>query len=217
MHSKRYVLAAVAGIGCLLAVTGCAKTADTGNAEAGDGSVTTVTQTVTESYAQGVTTTVTASPTSDTATTEPDGDHCTVADLDFALGDPEGAAGSTYYTLTMTNSGMRTCTLQGFPVVQYVAGDDGHQVGAAAADNGENGKLVTLKPGDRATATIQQVVVQNFPEDVCDPTEVRGIRIYAPGDDKAAFIPQEDRQGCAVEELPGGQFQMSVTAVAAAN
>lgn len=214
MKSKRYALAATVAIGCVLATAGCAKAADTGTAEPGaQVSTATVTETVSPSMAMAVTETVTVTPTD---TTAPTGDNCTAAELDFALSDPEGAAGSTYYTLTMINSGLRTCTLEGFPVVQYVAGDDGHQVGAAASDNGEAGALVTLKPGERATSALQQVVVQNFPPEDCTPTDVRGVRVYAPGDDKAAFIPQQDRQGCAAPELPGGQFQMSVTAVAAA-
>lgn len=216
MQSKRYALAATVAIGCLLATAGCAKTAETGSAEpGGDASTVTVTETVTGSLASAVTVTETATPTE--TSPEADSDRCTVADLDFSLGDPEGAAGSTYYTLTLTNSGLRTCTLQGFPVVQYVAGDDGHQVGAEAADNGDEGAAVTLKPGESATSTLQQVVVQNFPEEDCQITDVRGIRVYAPGDDKAAYIPQQDQQGCAAEELPGGQFQMSVTAMVAAS
>ena len=38
-------------------------------------------------------------------------------------------------TSLLTNTGGRTCELRGFPGVSYVAGDDGHQVGPAAAQS----------------------------------------------------------------------------------
>lgn len=178
----------------------------------------TATVTVTSTVDQPTTVTVTAQPTGTTTGTTTgegaDDGHCTLATLDIALGEPEGAAGSSYYPLIFTNTGFQPCTLQGFPGVAYVAGEDSHQVGAAATQNGDAGSAVTLNPGEHATANLQEVTVQNFPDDVCDPTAVTGLRVSLPGsEDDAAFVPQQDRTGCAAEELPGGQFQMSVQAI----
>jgi len=178
----------------------------------------TATVTVTSTVDQPTTVTVTApdqAATQTTGQTAGDG-HCTLATLNVSLGEPEGAAGSSYYPLTFTNTGFQPCTLEGFPEVAYVAGDDSRPVGAPATQNGDAGAAVTLKPGERAVANLQEVTVQNFPADVCDPTPVTGLRVSLPGSDDAAFVPQQDRTGCAAKELPGGQFQMSVQAIATA-
>ena len=65
--------------------------------------------------------------------------NCGTAELRGSLGAAEGAAGSTIVPLVLTNVGTRTCELRGFPGVSYVAGDDGHQVGPAAAMSGARG------------------------------------------------------------------------------
>lgn len=143
------------------------------------------------------------------------GSVCRTADLSITLGKPGAAAGSTYYPLVFTNTGSTACTLHGFPGVSYVAGDDGHQVGAPAAWVGDKGRAVTVEPGKTATAQLQEPNVHNFPDDVCDPTPVRGLRVYAPGDTRAAFVPQDGAVGCAAKSLPDGQFQLAVKAITA--
>lgn len=143
------------------------------------------------------------------------GSECTSADLDATLGQGEGAAGSSYYPLIFTNKGDRTCTLEGFPGVSYVTGDSGKQVGGSASWQGEKGPVVTLAPGDKATAQLQEVNVMNFPESVCQPVSTRGLRVYPPGDTKALFVPQADGTGCQADPLPDGQFQLSVQTIKA--
>ena len=89
-------------------------------------------------------TTPTAAPTSSAGIA-----NCATSELKGSLGPEEGAAGSTYAPLVLTNAGTRTCEVRGFPGVSYVAGADGHQVGPAAAMNGPRGGEVVLKPGAR--------------------------------------------------------------------
>jgi hypothetical protein len=207
------IATAAAAVACVAGIAACGNPNTTDNLSA---AADTATVTVTSTVDQPTTVTVTAPPdqaaTQTTGQTAGDG-HCSLATLNISLGEPEGAAGSSYYPLTFTNTGFQPCTLEGFPEVAYVAGDDGHQVGAPATQNGDAGAAVTLQPGEHAVANLQEVTVQNFPEDVCDPTPVTGLRVSLPGSDDAAFIPQQDRTGCATEELPGGQFQMSVQAI----
>src|SRR4051812_3746340 len=62
--------------------------------------------------------------------------NCATSALKGSLGPEQGAAGSVYTPLVLTNVGPRTCELRGFPGVSYVAGDDGHQVGPAAVMDG---------------------------------------------------------------------------------
>src|SRR5262245_34247250 len=95
-----------------------------------------------------------SSPTSGTvARPRPGGvPNCGTGERRGSLGAAEGAAGSVYVPLVLTNGGSRTCELRGFPGVSYVTGDDGHQVGPAAAMSGERGGEVVLKPGAAAAA-----------------------------------------------------------------
>ncbi|GAA4853014.1 hypothetical protein GCM10023201_52890 [Actinomycetospora corticicola] len=87
-----------------------------------------------------------------------------------------------------TNSGSTTCRLRGFPGVSFVAGDDGHQVGPAAAEDGARAGEVDLAPGRSAHALVRITDSRNDDNATCVPTTVRGLRIYPPGDTAAAFV-----------------------------
>jgi uncharacterized protein DUF4232 len=156
-----------------------------------------------------------SAPPAGTASAAPTGPagtpRCTTPELSAALGAGEGAAGSVYRPLVFTNTGSRTCELRGFPGVSYVAGDDGHQVGPAAAEAGERGGEVVLRPGGQAAAAVQFAQVANFDAAVCRPTPVRGLRVYPPGDTASLFVAA-DGTGCA--GTPPGP-QLSVQTVAA--
>jgi hypothetical protein len=129
---------------------------------------------------------------------------CKVADLSLRLGGGDAAAGTSYRALVFTNKGNRTCTMQGFPGISYVAGDDGHQVGPAAYRNGEKGPVITLKPGDSAFADVGFVQIGNFDPEACKPTEVRGLRIYPPQEYDSMFLANPGT-GCAGTP-PGNQL-----------
>lgn len=132
--------------------------------------------------------------------------RCTTSELSVALGEGDAAAGSVYRPLIFSNTGSRTCELRGFPGVSYVAGDDGHQVGPAAAMSGERGAQVSIAPGATARAQLQLVNVQNFDPGACHPVPVRGLRVYPPGDTAALFVPAEGT-GCSTTP-PGNQLSV---------
>lgn len=132
--------------------------------------------------------------------------RCTTAELAVTFGEGGAAAGSTYRPLIFTNTGSRTCELRGFPGVSYVAGDDGHQVGPAAAMTGERGGQVPIPPGGTAQAQLQLAGVQNFSPEDCHPVPVRGLRVYPPGDTAALFVPMEGT-GCS-RQPPGNQLSV---------
>jgi Protein of unknown function (DUF4232) len=138
--------------------------------------------------------------------------NCGTAELRGSLGPAEGAAGSVIAPLVLTNVGTRTCELRGFPGVSYVAGDDGHQVGPAAAMSGQRGGEVVLKPGAAAAAQLQMVNVANFDAAVCNPTPVRGLRVYPPGDTTSLYV---ERAGTGCAGTPPGN-QLSVQTLQAA-
>lgn len=126
--------------------------------------------------------------------------ECRSGDLEVSLGAEEGTAGTIYRALVFTNSGRRTCTIQGFPGVSFVAGDDGHQVGQAAVRNREKGPVITLAPGAAATAPVGFVNIGALGPR-CRPTPVRGLRVYPPHNTAAEFVPF-DTTACAGTTSP---------------
>jgi hypothetical protein len=122
--------------------------------------------------------------------------ECRSNELRLSLGRAEGAAGTVYRPLQFTNAGSRTCVIQGFPGVSYVAGDDGHQVGPAAVRDGTKGGPISLVPGATANAPLALVQVRNFDPAVCQPTPVRGLRVYPPHETASMFVAM-DGVGCA--------------------
>ncbi|MFI5593909.1 DUF4232 domain-containing protein [Amycolatopsis sp. NPDC051758] len=117
------------------------------------------------------------------------------------------AAGSVYRMLMITNIRAEPCTIQGFPGVSYVVGDDGHQVGEAAYRQGTKGDVVRLNTGQTAGADIQFVNVHNYDAAACRPTPVRGLRIYLPQETASNFVPM-DGTGCASTDIPGNQLSV---------
>ncbi|ANY09189.1 DUF4232 domain-containing protein [Pseudonocardia sp. HH130630-07] len=127
-----------------------------------------------------------------------DADRCHTSELaGTAVGDPAGgAAGSSYATLELRNQSGRTCVIRGFPGVSYVGGDDGHQIGPAAAMKGDHGEPVSLAPGAVAGATLRMVNVQNYDPAACAPEPVRGLRVYPPGETDSLFVAMNGT-GCS--------------------
>jgi hypothetical protein len=130
--------------------------------------------------------------------------ECKVADLRLSLSRGEGAAGTFYRDLRFTNKGGRTCVIQGFPGVSYVAGADGHQVGPSAYRDGTKGPAISLKPGMTVYAPVGFVQVGNYDPAQCRPTSVRGIRVYPPHEYDSMFVPAPGT-GCAATP-PGNQL-----------
>lgn len=128
---------------------------------------------------------------------------CTTDQLDVAVAPSEGggAAGSTYEAITFTNTGSASCTLEGYPGVSAVAGDDGEQVGAAAVrDKSGTTTSVELAAGGEAYALLQVSEAGNYDADECEPTTPRGYRVYPLGETAAAFAPG-DVEACASDDV----------------
>lgn len=160
---------------------------------------------VTTSRPESSTTTAPSSPSTTDAGQDnpgPDADPglCTSADLKLSLGPASGAAGTVWRPLRFTNVSGGACEIQGFPGVSYVAGDDGHQVGAAAHREGGKGAAVTLTGGETAYAAVGFTQVGNYDPADCRPTKVRGLRVYPPQETHSKFVPYE-RTGCANENV----------------
>jgi hypothetical protein len=100
-----------------------------------------------------------------------------------------GAAGSIYYQLKLTNLSGRACTLFGYPGVSAVD-LGGHQLGKAASRNpAHRAQRVTLANGATATATLQIAEAGNFPRATCRQVTAAGIRVYPPNQTAAKIVP----------------------------
>ncbi len=129
---------------------------------------------------------------------------CKAGDVKLSLGQSDAAAGTVYRKLVITNSSGHQCTIQGFPGVSYVTGQDGHQVGEAAFRDGSKGEAVKLNNGESASADVGFVNVRNYDEQACKPTETRGLRVYLPQETASNYLPVAGL-GCA-GKIPGNQL-----------
>ena len=119
---------------------------------------------------------------------------CTSADLKVSLGGGAGAGMSqNHIGLQLRNTGSSPCTVYGYPGVSWVAGTDGHQVGAAAQRQANNSgsaeQTVTLAAGALASAPLDIVDAAVIPPAECKPVPVLGLRVYPPGEKAALFLP----------------------------
>ncbi|MDX6229675.1 MAG: hypothetical protein QOI76_3065 [Frankiales bacterium] len=150
------------------------------------------------------------SPGSKPTTTAPGSStRCKTSQLRVSLGSSDRGAGQIYTQILFVNSGSTTCTLAGHPGVSYVAGDDGHQVGASATRTGTAITTVSLQPGGTASALLHETNSANFDQSVCKPVTVRGLRIYPPGSTAAVFIPRVSKQ-CSATTLPDPALSIAV-------
>ncbi|MEB3367583.1 DUF4232 domain-containing protein [Saccharopolyspora mangrovi] len=127
---------------------------------------------------------------------------CKVADLAVTVQYVDSAAGTVHQALRFTNSGNRTCEIQGFPGVSYVGGEDGHQIGKPAGRSGSKGPAVPLAPGAQAWAPLAAPRPENYDEATCQPQEARGLRVYPPQEYDSVFVPLTIT-ACSNTDAPG--------------
>ena len=136
---------------------------------------------------------------------------CLASGLQAQLGGANAAAGTTYQTVSFTNTSPARCGLDGFPGVSFVTGPGGHQIGAPATRSHVLAPvLVTLAPGQAAHVTLGVAVAGNFPAGQCQPVTADWLKIYPPGDYGSLYI-RFHTPACARSSLS----ILSVTAVRA--
>ena len=111
----------------------------------------------------------------------------------------QGAAGTIYQVIVLTNTSNATCTLYGYPGVSFVTGVGGAQVGLPATKDPVVTKaLVTLAPNAQAAFLLGVHDVGAIP--TCKVTNVDWLRIYPPGDYDSISV-QDKTQSCANSNL----------------
>ncbi len=138
--------------------------------------------------------TPTPTPTQTVSPPPLDPSTCNTDNSSVELGQPDSGAGTTMVALIFTNTSDAACTLEGFPVVEFVADGDGTQVGESATQNTDASpvQVITVEPGDSAASMLKITSAGN----VCDPVEVDGFRVIPPGSSDAFFIETSDYPAC---------------------
>jgi hypothetical protein len=100
-----------------------------------------------------------------------------------------GALGSVYYKLELTNLSGHPCTLHGYPGVSAVD-LSGKRLGKAASrESTGTPHTVTLPSRASATAVLRVVEAGNFPASVCHRTIAAGLRVFPPGQSASKVVP----------------------------
>jgi hypothetical protein len=134
------------------------------------------------------TATVTVTPTPTVTATAPTSlTGCSSSHLSLSLGGAQGAAGSTYRPIVLTNTSTTPCELHGYPGVSFVDAS-GAQLGIPARENPGKEKTVKLGSGGSAYALLQEPDPGVFASSACQPTKSNRLRIYPPGEKVPLFI-----------------------------
>jgi hypothetical protein len=151
-----------------------------------------------------------AVPVATTAPAAPAGPGpCQPAALKPSLGPGQGAAGTFYRVIVLTNVSASPCTLYGYPGVSFVTGQGGSVIGAPASRNPLiPDTLITLQPGQAASALTGIADTGALPAAACKPGSASLLQIYPPGDRGAVFLTYS-AQVCT---RPGEKF-MTITAM----
>jgi hypothetical protein len=131
-------------------------------------------------------------------------ERCHTGDLSVKTGTGGAAAGTYHTNLVFTDKSDRKCTLDGYPGVSWVAGDNGIQVNDPFQRNSGTKKTITLSPGGQAHAVLVTHNALNYPADKCKPIDVRGYRIYPPDETAAIFVSAPGKQ-CSIKGTNLGQ------------
>lgn len=106
--------------------------------------------------------------TSSAPTQQPAVTSCDTDDLSLSLGQPNGAAGTSYVDLILTNVSSLSCTLNGYPTVILVD-SQGQQLGQTAGQSTSSSAptTITLKPDQTAHSTVAFPNPGNFSTGAC--------------------------------------------------
>ncbi len=116
------------------------------------------------------------------------GTLCTSHHLRLAFVTAEGAAGTGYWTYSLTNTGSRTCTTKGYPGVSYLDAA-GHVVQHPALRNGGAGRLISLATGHAGYFVVSSTSIVPNP-DCAHAFHGSRLRVYPPNNTVALYLHQ---------------------------
>jgi hypothetical protein len=156
-----------------------------------------------------------ATTSSSPGTTTPEsGGQCSFNDLTVSFGQPNGAAGHTYFALDFRNIGTAACTLYGFPGVSFLTSGNTVIGSVTSREGNEAPATVNLQPGGFAVASLA-VTDPSIPP--CSGSVVPlSVRVYPPGSFSADFIPITGLSVCSSPSTASYQDSF-VAPIASAN
>lgn len=130
---------------------------------------------------------VLAVPASEAAPAAPP--RCTYADLDASFVVTDGAVGSVYGRIRLTNVSDHACVIGGFGGVSYVGDGDGTQIGRSAVrERAAQARSYVVRPGQRLVSTVRMSNADNYPASTCRRARVDGFRVYVPNATRSQFV-----------------------------
>lgn len=102
---------------------------------------------------------------------------CGVKDFSYGVGQTEGAAGTSYTPLVLTNISTRDCVIETLTTAQPISGGD--LTGLPSRQNGvpNSAATLTLKAGEKASVLYAVATASNYPADECVVTPSDGVRV----------------------------------------
>ncbi|MEU6267191.1 DUF4232 domain-containing protein [Saccharopolyspora shandongensis] len=134
---------------------------------------------------------------------------CGVDVLKLTMGESDGAAGHIYAPIQFTNIGSTTCTLSSAPGVSYV-GSGGRQIGEPAKRVIKDRPVISLAPGDTASAPFLFSPVAHMNPEDCAAEAAEGLRVYPPNSKAAMFLPLPGAMGCTTFTQDSDYAQVGV-------
>lgn len=134
---------------------------------------------------------VTIADPADAVRTAPE---CTSADVALHYRHTGDGAGHRDGKIVLKNVSDHDCRTGGFGGLSYVGFGDGTQVGAAA-DRVGHATRFTLRPGERATSSVDETNARNYSRRRCSPHAVDGFRVYIPDETASLYVPHRTT-GC---------------------
>ena len=133
---------------------------------------------------------------------------CSTTGLSASAGTSEGAAGTVYDTIVLSNIGGSSCTLYGYPGVS-LTDSSASQIGAPARKSTtESASTVTLAAGGKANFVLGVAEAGNYSSGTCQPKSSSYLKIYPPNQTQSLSIPFKTT-GCASSSV----ILLSVTVV----
>jgi Protein of unknown function (DUF4232) len=101
----------------------------------------------------------------------------------------DAGAGSSWYTVAVTNLSTRGCSLRGYPGVSAIDLAR-RQLGTPAGRNPRDPvRTIVVAPGASAQFLLQLHDPGFFPKASCGPATAAGIRVYLPNTTRATVVP----------------------------
>lgn len=126
------------------------------------------------------TSTDTSKDTTKTDTTTAAVANCTFNDLSLSVGTSDGAAGTIYQHLVVTNKSTKSCKLAGYPSV-FLLDASNNTLGSGAVPSASVAiSSLTLAAGAKAYTAAGFPQAGNFDPGVCTASSV-AVRVYIPG------------------------------------